>query len=663
MFNSVTDPRVKLFGLTYTSNLSPTKLLEVKAGYSSFSQIIDINNKIDPRSLGIDTGPLDPRDFGVPYVDYFSSFGYIGGVGGYPITTAPNASTDLAASMTWIKDNHTFKVGGSFSHATTFSLRNRARTTLEFSGGTADPVDSITAMLLGRADLASRSFGDTTRHLVQNSFGLYLSDDWRVSPRFTVNLGLRYDLNKPLTERDNLAANFFPDRGLVTLGQGIDQLYSTDKNNLGPRLGFSWDVGGDGKTVVRGGYSLTYDVATFAAIHAPYAIAGARSGAFSQPNQGIFGVGLSGDLSVLPDDPAATCIDPNVGVGDYVCIQPNVPLFGNSPRGVPPFNAFSVKEDLKTPYFHLFHLTFQRLLGKRVAVTASYVGQRGRDLLSVHDLNAPPVGTPLDAIQENRPFNSRFPDLKHIVQVNNDAKSWYNSVQLSLRQQNWKGFNTQYNLTLSRCRDYNSVNRGGLGQAGQFSNPYNIAANLGPCESDVPINFNVGGTYSIPSFGKGFGEGWEVAALFVANSGRPYTAHVNRDRSGQDFDRVRANCAPGEISYNQRDANNYIANPEIFSDVADGQVGTCGRNTIRGPNFRQLDFSLMKTTKLSETVKLQLRLEAFNLLNRANFGFLTTNVRSGSFGTVSSTPDSDQLNPVLTSGGARAFQLVGKIIF
>ncbi len=664
IFNSVTEPRVKLFGLTWTSNLSPTKLLEVKGGYSSFSQVIDINNKIDPKSLGLDTGPLDPIDFGAPYVDYFSSFGYIGGVGGYPITTAPNASTDLSASMTWIKDKHTIKVGTAYSHATTFSLRNRARTTLEFSGGTGDPVDAITGMLLGRADLASRSFGDTTRHLIQNSYSLYASDDVRVSPRFTVNLGVRYDLNTPLSERDNLASNFLPDRGLVQVGQGIDKLYKGDKNNFGPRLGFSWDVNGDGKTVLRGGYALTYDVATFAAIHAPYTIAGARSGAFSQPNLGIFGVGLSGALSTVPDDPSASCIDPNTGIGDYVCIQPNVPVFGNSPRGVPPFNAFAVKEDLSTPYFHIFHVTAQRLLGRTVALTASYVGQRGRDLLSVRDLNAPPVGTPLNDIQANRPFNTQFPDLKHIVQVNNDGKSWYNSLQLTLRQQNWKGFNSQYNLTLSRCRDYNSVNRGGGGQAGQFENPYNIAGNLGPCESDVPVNFNFGGTYSIPSFTGGqFGQGWEVAALFVATSGRPYTAHVNRDRSGQDFDRVRANCATGEIQYNQGDPNNFIANPEIFTDVPDGTLGNCGRNSIRGPNFRQMDFSIMKTTKLSENVRLQLRLEAFNLFNRANFGFLTTNVRSAAFGTTSSTPDSDQLNPVLTSGGARAFQLVGKIIF
>ena len=593
MFNSVTEPRVKLFGLTWTSNLSPTKLLEVKGGYSSFSQVIDINNKIDPKSLGLDTGPLDPIDFGVPYVDYFSSFGYIGGVGGYPITTAPNASTDLSASMTWIKDKHTIKVGTAYSRATTFSLRNRARTTLEFTAGTGDPVDSITAMLLGRADLASRSFGDTTRHLMQNSYSLYASDD--VAPFAALHREPRPALrpqHAAQRTRQPGRRTSCPTAASCQVGQGIDQLYKGDKNNFGPRLGFSWDVGGDGKTVLRGGYSLTYDVATFAAIHAPYTINGARAGAFSQPNLGIFGVGLWATSAFCPttrrdlhrsqhrpwrlrlhpaqraglrQQPARrAAVQRVLGQGRPVdAVLPHLPRHGPAPSR-PQHRAHRVLRRPARPR------PAERPRPERAAAWA----RRS------------------NAIQANRPFNAQFPDLKHIVQVNNDGKSWYNSLQLTLRQQNWKGFNSQYNLTLSRCRDYNSVNRGGGGQAGQFANPYDIAGNLGPCESDVPVNFNFGGTYSIPSFTSGqLGQGWEVAALFVATSGRPYTAHVNRDRSGQDFDRIRANCATGEIQYNQGDPNNYIANPEIFSDVPDGTVGNCGRNTIRGPNFRQMDFS------------------------------------------------------------------------
>jgi hypothetical protein len=666
LFNSVTDPRVWLVGGTWTSTLAANKILETHVGYNRFSQTIGINNKIDPKSLGIDTGPLDPLDFGVPYVDYFSSFGYIGGVGGYPITTSPNANLDVSSSLSWIAGKHTVKVGGNFQRATTFSVRNRARTTLEFTTGTGDPVDSIVAMLLGRADLAARSFGSTERNLIQNSFGAYVSDDWKLSPRFTVTLGLRYDLSQPLTERDNLAANFFPDRGLVNLGQGIDSLYSTDKNNIGPRAGFAWDVTGDGRTALRGGYTLSYDIGNFAAVHAPYVINGARTGAFTNPSLGVFSVSLNGDLSVQPDDPAATCINPDnpQAGGDYVCIGRSGSIFGSSPTGAPPFNVYSIDPDLQTPMFHLFHLSLQREVFKENIVTLSYVGSRGRSLLSVRDINAPPVGSDFTDPQPSRPFASRYPDFRHIVQLVNDGRSWYDSLQVSWRQANWKGINTQYNLTWSKCRDYSSVNRGGAGHAGQATNPYNPADNEGPCNHDVPLNFNVGGVYKIPDLGAGrLGEGWEFSTIFNAFSGRPYTPHVNRDRSGQDFDRVRANCSSTDIRYNPRDPDNYVANPEIFSDPPNGTVGTCGRNIIRGPGFAQWDLALVKNTKLTNRVNLQLRVEGFNILNRANFGLMTSNIRSGAFGTMSTTPDVDQGNPVISQGGPRAFQWALKLQF
>ena len=665
LFNSVTDPRVWLVGATWTSSLSTNKVLETRIGYNSFSQVIGINNHIDPKSLGIDTGPLDPQDFGVPAVYYFSSFGYIGGIGGYPITTAPNANLDVSSSLTWIKDKHTVKFGGNFQHATTYSVRNRARTVLDFTGGTVDEVDSIVAMLLGRADDAARSFGNTVRHLRQSSVGFYVSDDWKLSPRLTMTLGLRYDVSAPLGEKDNLGANFFPDRGLVNLGQGIDKLYNTDKNNFGPRFGFAWDVGGNGKTAIRGGYALSYDIGNFAAIHAPYSINGARTGAFTNPSLGVYSVSLAGDLGVAPDDPSATCVDPVTGAGNYVCILPGQPIFGSSPSGSPPFNVFSVTPDLQTPYYHLFHLTFQRQVFKNNVLTLSYVGSRGHDQLMVRDLNAPPIGSDYTDPQPNRPFAQQYPDFRHIVQLVNDGRSWYDSLQVSWRQANWHGINTQYNLTWSKCIDYNSVNRGGAGVAGQYQNPYDPAGNKGPCDHDVPLNFNIGGVYRIPDLGAGrLGAGWEFSTIFNAFSGRPYTANVARDRSGQDFDRTRANCEVGAtIQYDSRNPDGYIANPGIFSVPANGTVGNCGRNTIRGPDFAQWDLALVKNTKIGQKMNLQLRIEGFNMLNRANFGFMTSSVRSSSFGTMSSTPDVDQGNPVIAQGGPRAFQWALRLQF
>jgi hypothetical protein len=102
MFNSVAKPStVNIGGLIWNSTLSPNTILETRFGYSSFGQVLGINNAVDPQSLGIDTGPLDPLDFGVPAIYYFSYFGYIGGVAGYPITTDPDATIDVSSNLTW----------------------------------------------------------------------------------------------------------------------------------------------------------------------------------------------------------------------------------------------------------------------------------------------------------------------------------------------------------------------------------------------------------------------------------------------------------------------------------------------------------------------------------------------------------------------------------
>ncbi len=665
LFNSVLEPKTsaQLLGVNFTSSYSANKIFETRVNWTRFRNTLTPNNKIDPKSLGLDTGPLDPEDFGVPAVYYLSYFGYIGGVGGYPITTSPTDTLDVSAHHTWIKDRHTMKVGGNFQRATSFNLRNRARSVFYISGGTGDPVDSLVGLLLGRFDSAGRSFGSTRRTLEQNSFGVYVSDDWKLSPRFTVSLGLRYDRSAPLGEKDNIGANFFPDRGLVTLGEGIDQLYESDGNNFGPRVGFAWDVTGTGRTALRGGYSLTYDIPNFGSIHAPRtAFLGARGGAFTQPNLGIFSVLLEGDLGVAPDDPSTTCVDPTTGEGNYVCVGPGIPIYGTNPGGSPPFNAFSVDENLKTPALHTYHLTLQHEVFKNNVVTLSYVGSRGRDLLMYRDINGPPIGG------GPRPFASEYPDLSKIIQLTNAAKSWYDSLQVSWRQSHWKGINTQYNFTWGKCLDYASINRGNRTNFPQSNNPFRPELNKGRCDHDVKFNFNAGGTFEIPKFGGGqLGEGWQIATVFTGLSGRAFTPHLGaRDRSGQGgINAIRANCN-GTIRYNTRDPNNYIANAaEVFSEPANGTIGTCGRNIIDGPGLAQWDVSLLKDTKIGEKLKLQFRWEVFNVLNRANFDGVGVNysIRSGAFGDITATPDVASGNPVLAQGGPRAMQFVLKLIF
>jgi len=717
MFNSVAPSRAQLAGLSLTWNIGGNKFLESRLGFTRFSQIIRINNKINPIDLGINTGPLDPTDFGVPYVYLYGGFySYIGGVQGYPITTRPDQTKDWSEHFTWVKGNHTMKMGGNFQDAYTNSLRNRARTGLIVAGyvpsGNNDPTVGpptgcyaptvntsacgvIEELLLGKADNANRNFngvgGDTRRHLYQKSVGFYFTDDWKIRPRLTLTLGLRYDLAGALTDSKNIGSNFFPSQGLVKLGAGISRLYDLDKNNFGPRLGFAWDIFGKGKTALRGGYSLTYDVVNFGAIAAPYSFARARAGAFTQPNLGIyssFSVSINGAAGNTPE--AGTCFDPVTGAGDYICFDsPANSIFGPNPSGAPPFNIFSVVKNFQTPYAHNYNLSIQQEFFKDNVLTVGYSGQKGEDLGLMRDLNASPLGSGCSGSACNplRPFHSQFPDFLHIIQLTNLAKSQYDSLQVTYNQRNFHGFNNQANFTWSKCFDYNSVNRGGAGDYPQLNNPLNVQDSYGLCDHDVRYNFNVGGVYSVPhiqALGR-YLNGWQISTIFTAISGRPFTALLGGgDTSGQGLigSSIRASWDGTPVKYNTRDPFNYVketytvaGQPDPCGDISgdlplspfyhpcDGAVGNSRRNQLIGPGLAQLDMSVIKNTKLTERLSMQFRWEVYNVLNRGNFYYFPNNTLGGSFGVVKQTSDVASGNPVVAQGGPRNMNFAIKFAF
>jgi hypothetical protein len=660
-FNSVAPSRAQIVGLSHTWNFGTNKILESRVGMTRFSQIIDVNNKVNPADLGINSGPLDPTDYGVPAV-YMSDFGYIGGIAGYPITTRPNQTYDWSEHFTLVKGNHTMKMGGNFQNSYTNSLRNRARLSMYIF---SDHVDALTQLLLGRFDDVSRSFGDTHRRMSQNSYGFYFQDDWKVSPRLNISWGLRYDIAPSISEERDRAVNFTPLQGLVQVGQGLDRLYDTDKNNFGPRIGFAWDPWGTGKTSIRGGYALTYDLPLFGAIAAPrttWGGMGARAGAFTQPNLGIFSKGLTGDAGTAPSDPTATCVDPVTGAGNYVCVDPGVAIFGSNPQGDPPFNAFSVKEDLQTAMIHNYSLSFQHELFRNNVVTLSYIGTQGRDQYNYRDLNAFPIGCNVTDTCV-RPFEAQFPELNHIIQLTNDSKHWYDSLQLQYRQQAFKGLTTQNNFTWSNCRDLNSNSRAGRTNFFQSQNPYNPEDSKGPCDHDIRRKFTSSIVYLFPDLGLGrLGSGWEITTLFQVADGTPFSPIIGGiDDSGQDIGAIRPFYNGEPIVYDTRNPDAYLVN-NPFDVPALGTIGNARRNMLKGPGFNQLDLSLAKAIKITEAMNLQFRWEIFNILNRANFGPVNNTVTRGSFGSINATADVFAINP-LAEGGPRLMQFNLKLRF
>jgi len=679
MWNSVAPTRAQLAGVNYTWTISPTKVLESRLGYQRFSQRIGINNNIDPEALGLNTGPLgagpsDKENFEVPTLYGYSfgntAYGFVGGVQGYPIVTRPDASYDWQEHFTMIKGNHTIKVGGQYQDAYTKSRRDRAHSALYFYyGGSSNSaqVTDLNQLLLGLASGAGRSFGVTNRHIFQKSIGLYVQDSWKVKPNFTLEAGVRWDVSGALGERDHIGANFLPDdpkadpNGFVSLAD--HPLYNVDKNNFGPRVGFAWDVRKNGRTVLRAGYSLNYDLANFGTIAAPQTYfnmwSGTRSGFFTQVANDIFAVSENVTPSAYTDP--GGILNNNSLCLSYICMATGLNIYGPSVSPSPPFNVVQLVRNFQSPMNHAFNLTIEQEISNKTAFSIAYVGTKGRDLVNWRDLNACPIST-LSCDSTRQPFGTQFPQYNHILQLNNDGYSNYNSLQLAYKVREVHGFTGQVNYTWSRAFDTGSANRGGTFLS-DFQNPYNVSKGYAPSDFDTPWNINFTVVYDVPKvhgLPKLIGEGWSVNSLFRAQDGRPFTVYERGDPSNQGLRETYAdyNGAPLNYHYHISDPSQDFFNTSAFTTPpANGTVGNTGRNSVRQPGIAQLDVGIFKNFKFGERYSLKFKWEVFNVLNHAMFAVETGNIDSSGFGKYFATPDVGLgFNPVLGTGAQRNMQ-------
>ncbi len=670
-YQTVVPTRVQLAGLNFSQVYSVRLVNETRLGYNRFKQLFaPLDADFDPASIGLVTAAK-----ALPVITV-GSFVPLGASSTVPRGRV-SSGYQFVDNTTYIFGGHTLKWGGEFRRALIASyndVNSRGRINFIDAGGFSALANFLAGFFSGSATTILR--GPTRRDTYTNNFGVFFQDDLRVSPRLTLNLGLRYEYLGRLQDQKKRLANFLPALGLVRVGdRGFPNLYHRDGNNFAPRLGFAYDLTGKGKSVIRGAYGVYYDTPSqdFFLVQA-----------FPNAGTGNIGTNPVGGLgAVLVTFPATSLIQ----------WQPNVPIFGPPPSCLPatPCSLFAVDQDLRTPYVHSYNFNIQQELWSGAVLQVSYVGSAGHKLFRTRDLNQATPG-PIATRQSRRPFSAAFPQFTFINYLEASGNSNYNAFETFLRQRAWKGMTLYAAYTWSKSIDNasNGLESGtrGLASPQDGSNP---RAERGLSAHDLRHRFTFNTVYDFPflprrlsSWPKRLTEGWQVSAIYTWSRGVPATPFLgSTDMSGTGEFNDRPNLLgnfhisnPGPSRWFNTCTQRLNANgtttlfnclpgdtPAWQFSLIPGAFGNAGRNIIIGPPANILDFSLDKTTRITERISIQFRSELFNLFNHPNFSLPSARADSSAFGAIGQTPDVAAGNPRLGDGVPRVIQFGLKLIF
>ncbi len=645
----VAPSRMHNYSVVQNSVLSPKLVNQAVIGVNYFKQTFDIADiSGNPGSLGLNTGVSVS---GTPTINV-TTFSLIGGTGILPAGRI-DTTWHITDTLSWELGKHQLKLGGEVRSAyLDVFYESRKRGVFNFDG-TRGPWTNLTSAERAVADFlagyttpangAQIVRGNPRRTYRQNSGDWFLHDSWKATQNLTLNYGVRYTFNGVLYDQEKALTNFLPDRGLLEVGKDLNGLYPKDLNNFAPRVGLAYALGKAGKTVVRAGYGIFYDIAAVSFFVSNGGGNGAASGVANNPG---------GQFPVY-----------SLSLGGYNLTK-DVAVFGTA-NPVPPFGVFAVDQKFRTPYIHNFNVNVQQQIARSTVLQVGYVGSIGTKLILTRNINAPLPGTTGTA-QARRPFNARFPTFSSISLLESTANSNYNSLQISLTQSNWHGLSGSFVYTFGHAIDNSSEARSTLP-----ANSYDIRSERGNSIFDVRHTLRSSFTYDIPiglsALPKRLTQGWQLNSIFAFNSGTPLNilAGYNRSLSGDGNDRVDLIGDPFANT-----GGNRFLNAAAFSvprnatggAIADGKFGTLGRNKFYGPGFHTVDASLFKTTAITERVKAQFRFEVFNVFNLVNWANPVTNFSSGSFGLLTNTRNGGSA-PGIGLGEPRNVQLALKILF
>jgi hypothetical protein len=636
----------------WNRTISPSMVNEVRIGFNRFN-VVDTANSFGTTAnndLGIPNGNIA----GLPYTSGIARFeiaGFTGASGDSSLTGDPgwtNAKRvanifDYNDNLTWVRGRHTLKFGGEIQRIQS-SLTNSQddpRGIFRFDGsytsnlgapGTGNPYASF---LLGYPRQVYRDFVNTVPAVRMTFAGFYAQDDYRITSKLTLNVGVRWDLFTRPVEKYNRQSNFDPSTGLIVTASSSNRGPNVDNHygNWGPRVGLAYSPDG-GKTAIRAAFGISYFPDNFGA-----------TGGTLERNYPLF---------VLGRYTTPTLYTPFWTISGTGLPQPTVVDFtpGSTLTPPPGLGVFFVARNFKQDVAQVWNFSIERQLPGNMGLTLAYVGTHGlhlyRDLQLNQSLPGPGDFTP------RLPFYGVAPNIPTVDQRNGDGMSRYNALQAKLNKRFTSGLSFLASYTWSKTMD-NTTN---------VLYPYNDRLNYGLSQGfklvDVPHNFVLSYSYELP-FGKGkhylnsgsgvvasLAGGWSINGITTFQSGQPLLITVANNLLNNNSGRNYADIGCSNVSTPKR-VNGWF-DTGCFSAPAPYTFGNSGVGHVRGPGINNTDFSLAKETTLGgESRRLRLEAGFFNVFNTAHFSNPNTTFGNSNFGTIGS----DRLPPRIIQLGAK----------
>jgi outer membrane receptor protein involved in Fe transport len=728
-FNTYTPTRVQLVSISYVSVLSPTKVNEARLGWNRFAEgFFPQDQSFEPSSVGLCaatttvacTGAVTSNQ-GLPVI-VVSPFSQLG---------ANHSDPRHRVDSNWqALDNFSWKIG---KHDVKFGYEYRRTTIQQFFGlnyrGKLS-FNSLDDFLTGTIDGGGQSLGNSIRHTYQNNDGLYVQDTYQLNPRLTLDFGLRWDYYGVVSEKNGLFTNvtsFDPVGQTVTLTQlgqpGLSRVYNPDYKNFGPRVSLAWDPFGKGRTVIRAGWGLFYDAVSQDVFlgELPYNCTFCPGVAYNPAGPApIFSVGTA--ASIAQNVPVFTPPS-STPSGSIFAVDRNLPTPYMENYNLNVQQQISSKVVLQVGYVgdqghRLFH--YLDLNQPNQATIDAFDIAYAQANTSFFGAPCFPGGGPgcinsglnnagVTRVYANNPYGAFY-----INQLQTTAKSNYNSLQTSLRVNGWHGITSIVNYVWSHSLDNASDSFDFVPNAAQPNDSTRPNLEYGDSNFDIRNRFTWIFAYDLPHVGGNWQKlknGWGLNSTTTLQSGQPFNLNYNFEGdfsgSGESFDRPDV---VGPIQYNFNNPSQYLnlaafqtpctslsgpaltaweaaaATPNLSAAVngpdqncvpGTRHFGNLGRNSLKGPTFKQWDFAIYKNTQITERLGMQLRAEFFNILNHPNFSNpllpnfiadagqqgIATNGISNGFYNLTATGDVGIGNPFLGGGAPRGIQLAAKFTF